>query len=52
MKHFLVTDCEYNREWNAALIGVKFTVPPSYTRVVESTGKADFFNYEEYRRGK
>lgn len=52
MKHFLVIDNEFNRAWNAELIGLKFTEPPSYTAVVECEGKADFFNFEEYRRGK
>jgi hypothetical protein len=49
---FLVVDNEFNREWNAEIIGVRFAVPPSYTGVVEFSGKADYKNIEEYRRGK
>ena len=52
MKHFLVIDNEFNRYWNAELIGLRFTVPPSYTAVLECDGKADFSNVEEWRRGK
>jgi hypothetical protein len=46
---FLVIDNEFNREWNAELIGLRFAVPPSYTAVLESTDKPDYFNIEEYR---
>lgn len=49
---FLVVDNAFNREWNAELIGLRFEVAPSYTGVVASNVKADFFNFEEYRRGK
>lgn len=49
---FLVVDNTFNREWNAELIGLRFEVAPSYTGVVASNVKADFFNFEEYRRGK
>lgn len=51
MKHFLVIDNEFNREWNAELIGLRFTIPPSYTGVVECEGKANYYNVQEYRRG-
>ena len=51
MKHFLVIDAKFNREWNAELIGLRFTEPPSYTAVLECDGKADFFNVEEFRSG-
>ncbi len=50
MKHFIVVDNEFNRAWNANIIGVRFTVPPSYTAVLECEGKADFYNIQAWRK--
>ena len=47
---FLVLDCEFNREWNKALIGLRFASPPSYTAVIEDVQKPDFLDYADYQR--
>ena len=33
VKRFLVTECEFNRQWYPRLIGKTFDTPPSYARV-------------------
>ncbi len=49
MMSFLVIDNEFNRAWNAELIGLRFAIPPSYTAVLECREKPDYLNVEEYR---
>lgn len=46
---FLVIDNEFNRWWNGEIIGLRFTQPPSYTAVLETTEKADFYNVQAWR---
>jgi hypothetical protein len=47
---YLVTDHPFNREWNKEIIGLKFTIPPSYTAVKLVDEPADYYNWEEYGR--
>ncbi len=48
---FLVMDNEFNRKWNAELIGLRFQIPPSYCCVIELDEKPDYNNVQEYRNG-
>jgi hypothetical protein len=47
---FLVLDNEFNRAWNAELIGIRFEVPPSYTAVMESNAAADYKNHAAWKQ--
>jgi len=43
-----VVDNEFNRAWNSRIIGLRFVEPPSYTAVLESEGRPDYFDFTEF----
>lgn len=52
MECWLVTDNEFNRNWNASLIGQYFQFAPSYCIVEAATtdSKKVWLNIAEYRQ--